>query len=403
MTRHESGNKDAAPSAATDVKAVQRNSAWDALRGLFLVVMTIDHFPSGLQNVTKEMLGWVSAAEGFVFLSGLVAGLVYAGYQFKPNVPSLWKRAIARAGVIYAHHMTLFLLLFAAIFFLRINAKTWEIFAPLMYENPKLALGLGLALIYQPTYMDILPMYCLFILTVPFLVGLQNEKHRLLCLGISGLLWLSTQFGTAQVIEDFFLRDFSGYSGEAFCIQAWQFLFVLGVFIGSRRRDSFSIPRHWVKLVVTICIIIVVALFVINHRLMEGARVSDFERWAGKLTLGPIRLLNFLVIAFLVSQIPKWPEKNWFFLRLACLGRHSLQVFTFHVLSIYLFYDLVMTWPFWNKTGKELPVLLIVVSLYLPAWLCERWKQRRRRLQSAPPGDRPSQSASSIGPLVGRE
>ena len=41
----------------------------DALRGLMLVMMTITHLPTRLSITLGQPLGFVSAAEGFVFLS----------------------------------------------------------------------------------------------------------------------------------------------------------------------------------------------------------------------------------------------------------------------------------------------------------------------------------------------
>jgi len=50
-----------------------RDPRVDTLRGLFLVVMMIDHLPfHPLRRFSSQSLGFVSSAEGFVFVSGLV-------------------------------------------------------------------------------------------------------------------------------------------------------------------------------------------------------------------------------------------------------------------------------------------------------------------------------------------
>jgi hypothetical protein len=52
-----------------------RDSRLDMLRGLCLVLMTVDHLPiNPLFRFTNQTLGFVSAAEGFVFISGVVSG-----------------------------------------------------------------------------------------------------------------------------------------------------------------------------------------------------------------------------------------------------------------------------------------------------------------------------------------
>jgi hypothetical protein len=60
---------------------VKRNLLIDALRGLCFVLMTADHLPANVlhrfSNTVYGPFGFFTAASGFVFLSGLVAGVVY--------------------------------------------------------------------------------------------------------------------------------------------------------------------------------------------------------------------------------------------------------------------------------------------------------------------------------------
>src|SRR5690606_2508692 len=49
----------------------------DALRGLMLVLMTLTHMPTGFAHYLSQPFGFVSAAEGFVLGSALLAGRVY--------------------------------------------------------------------------------------------------------------------------------------------------------------------------------------------------------------------------------------------------------------------------------------------------------------------------------------
>src|SRR5215475_10069633 len=60
-----------------------RDSRVDALRGLMLVGMTLDHLPAHpLLRLTKQSLAFVSAAQGFVFLSGMVSAGPMGSYSF---------------------------------------------------------------------------------------------------------------------------------------------------------------------------------------------------------------------------------------------------------------------------------------------------------------------------------
>src|SRR5580704_8051822 len=63
--------------------------------------MTINHLPTELRAVTDQSLGIFSAAEGFVFLSGLVAGWVYTRKFRNFGAEGLWSAASERARSIY--------------------------------------------------------------------------------------------------------------------------------------------------------------------------------------------------------------------------------------------------------------------------------------------------------------
>ena len=70
----------------------------DFLRGLCLVVMTIDHLPETLiRKFTLQGFGFFSAAECFVFLSGLVAGRVY-GRMAITKGPAVLRQLALSAG-----------------------------------------------------------------------------------------------------------------------------------------------------------------------------------------------------------------------------------------------------------------------------------------------------------------
>src|ERR1700755_3082600 len=82
---------------------LQRRPELDALRGLFLVWMTLTHMPTHFSDWVNQPLGFVSSAEGFVFLSAMLVSRVYmqdaltdeSGMRAK-----LWKRTLK----IYGYH-----------------------------------------------------------------------------------------------------------------------------------------------------------------------------------------------------------------------------------------------------------------------------------------------------------
>ena len=86
-------------------------------------------------------------------------------------------------------------------------------------------------------------------------------------------------------------------------------------------------------------------------------------------TFGPLRAINLLTLAYLITcvgaRFPKLLEWPWF----SYLGQHSLQVFTFHIVLLYLIlplYDLLV------PLGWIIIIwvtIAIVFTLTFPAWL----------------------------------
>src|ERR1700739_1345755 len=90
---------------------MERRPELDALRGLFLVWMTLTHLPTRLSNLVNQPFGFLSSAEGFVFMSGmLVAQLSVLFAQESHNAvhTKLWKRALR----IYGYHLLMLVLVF---------------------------------------------------------------------------------------------------------------------------------------------------------------------------------------------------------------------------------------------------------------------------------------------------
>jgi hypothetical protein len=76
---------------------VRRRPEIDALRGVFLVWMTLAHLPTHLSDFVDEPFGFVFSAEGFVFLSALLVARLYGRQAVAAGVAlrtKLWKRAL---------------------------------------------------------------------------------------------------------------------------------------------------------------------------------------------------------------------------------------------------------------------------------------------------------------------
>ncbi|MGA3008366.1 MAG: OpgC domain-containing protein, partial [Opitutaceae bacterium] len=157
--------------------------------------MAVNHLPSELRALTDQGVGIVSSAEGFVFLSGVLAGFVYTRRLLRDGASNLRATVWRRAGLIYRWQLVAYFTAFAV---LALNA--WitgthsDTSPPLFTDHPLLAFALGPLLIYQPGLLDILPMYCVFVMLLPVVLGALQNGRRWLVLAVSFSLWALAQF-----------------------------------------------------------------------------------------------------------------------------------------------------------------------------------------------------------------
>ena len=86
------------------MKALGRIEELDYLRGFFILVILIDHFqrwPSPFTYLTGEGRLWVSAAEGFFIISGLLIGYLRGYKQQDMPLKTMTKKLASRAGMLY--------------------------------------------------------------------------------------------------------------------------------------------------------------------------------------------------------------------------------------------------------------------------------------------------------------
>src|SRR5215212_6641861 len=82
----------------------KRDLRFDLLRGFAVIAMITDHVGgerSFLYLLTGGDRFFVSAAEGFVFLSGLLMGMVNGGLIHRGNVNGALAKVLRRAGMLY--------------------------------------------------------------------------------------------------------------------------------------------------------------------------------------------------------------------------------------------------------------------------------------------------------------
>lgn len=186
--------------------------AIDLLRGYFLFVIIIDHlgrFPGLFDLLTGQGVLWVSAAEGFFFVSGMMVGLVRGRNMLNKSMGEVSKKLLMRGLKLYFWAIGL-TILFSLVGFAAIS-------------NPHLKSGLTndrniwhliwqtATLYYSYGWSDFLQHYAIYLALSPIVVWLLREKRWLIVAAGSFLVWL--------------LRGNNIYA-------AWQILFFAGTIVG---------------------------------------------------------------------------------------------------------------------------------------------------------------------------
>jgi hypothetical protein len=370
----------------------QRFVYLDALRGLFLFMMAMDHIPSELQVVTNHPWGFVSAAEGFVFLAGFMGGMIYTRKLALSPFRSVVSSTRRRAGTIYAWHLAIYLVvLVGVVVTVRLTGMPPGGTPELMHTRPLVASLAGAGLIYQPGMMDILPLYCLLFLLLPVMLRLLERGHRRVLLLGSFALWAATNVWMPQ-------QPIVGavVNTGAFNFGAWQLLFVAGTVFGhAHSRGEQLLPAPRASLIALI--LIAAAVLWANRRgFVVTGWPQELHHWlVNKNNLAPLRMVNVAVLFYLghlvlqrFPQVLQWKP-------FALLGQHSIAVFSIHVVVATAINAL--PWIFAaTPEGRFLATLVMLTALFLAAGLHAGWRHlaesrarqpATRRSPSVPLGD----------------
>lgn len=365
---------------------MQREIALDAWRGLMLVVMAAYHYGGALKAVTYQIFGYVSAAEGFVLLSGVMCGLVYGRYA-RISARMLYERTWRRAWTIYRYHVAVLLLLLVAVSLTRLMPGDLDVYYArsklwLFVENPAAGAGLSVLLLLLPSSIGILGLYVVYMALSPFVLTLFERGRAGLVFVASVLLWLFAQLGGSAVLARNLPWHELMYLGD-FDVFAWQLLFVTGCFIGWRRMSGRDLlrglsPRLFYAAVVLALFLFLARRGIIDLGLLPNAGVTSIAK------LGWVRLCNVAAVALVIYGIALRYgielRNRW----LALLGSHSLPVFAFHALIIYLIVPVHWRVDRLDTATNVAIGLIFVASLTLPALVHQHVReQRRSRLQPA--------------------
>ena len=352
--------------AATSPKATAtRDMRFDAIRGLLLISMAAVHVPTLVSHVLNEPLGFMSDAEGFIFLSACMAGLAYGKAYRQTNWPAMSRRVWHRARQIYFIHLAVILpVVLAAWAFAGRIAPLANHFHDFLV-HPWGSLALIPLLLHQPPLFDILPLYVILLSATPLLLALARRRGWGIVLAVSVFGWIAAQLQ----LDTRFISNPSAWlplRWGSFHLLAWQLVWVGGLALGESTLRRPVLSGKWRFGLAAISVPIVLAGFLARHGFLllnPGCFL-----WIDKWTLGPLRLLNFAGwVALLLAWNPRVPVR--LLAPVALLGRHSLAVFAFHLPLAVAASTIVQLVPLSNvwQIGVSLSV---IAALFLWAtWL----------------------------------
>ena len=363
-----------------------RDFRLDLLRGFLVFAMVVDHLggDSVLTAISGNNRFLVSAAEGFVFISGLLMGIVYGGRVRRLGLAGGVAAVLHRATVLY---MTVVGLTLSFVgMYLFTDLPLWmDRSGGLGVDSPLQALVGTLTLHYSYHATDILLVYVLLVGAAPlafYLLATGRTRHLL---AGSWLLWAVYQVAPQQAEVPWPVAN-----SVDFPFAAWQALFYTALALGYHRTRLARLTRVlrlWpVVALLGASTVGLIALSRIHHAEgltalgIPGLDDGSFEFLFRKSSLGPGRVVAFFVIAGFAQQVVTWlwaPLQRAFGWLLIPLGQKSLLSYSTHLFLLgpaYAAYPVVATvvpdGPELNLLTQATVLLIVWVFVKSHARLC---------------------------------
>jgi hypothetical protein len=380
------------------MQASHRRIELDALRGLMLVWITCTHLPTIASTYVNQPFGFVSAAEGFIFLSALFTGRIYYRLAehdgYRPMTIKLWVRTLR----LYLYHALLlaFVFLVAVPIASRGNRPGLHNLLDFYFDaGARRAVTEAFILIYRPPLLDILPMYIIFLAFTSAALLLTRYIPWKTILWSAFVVWAMAQFGfraeehalVSKIIPTHIPLNEMG----SFDLWAWQFLWIVGIYLGVRWGRGDLDIEIWTKRLMVPSIIVAASLFELRRALSNGNDLGPFEGLFDKWHLGPIRLMNFAAAAVVVILLQ--PVLKPLALRpLVILGQASLQVFCVHLL--FVFAGLTLLGNASMLSGAKQAALLVATftAMLITAKIFSKTEAKQERQPKTNPTDDPPQA-----------
>ena len=360
--------------------------------------MTLTHLPTKASIVSNQTFGFVSGAEGFIFLAGFMVGQLEQRLQQKSGEAATVRDLAKRTVRVYLYHCAL--LVFAFTLFAGI-AVTYHRLAlqnllSFYVQDPRQAVIAAVLLEYRPSLLDILPLYIVFLALTPLARKIAQRWSWDPVVYSSVAVWMAAQFGLRGWLYrqgDLFGLSVPENSTGAFDLYAWQLLWLVGLALGSIYADRLAnpspaasdpseagIPGWLVKL----SILIASTLLILRYSPTANWMDANVYGWLiDKWHLGPVRVVNFAALTIVLVRFGSRLARSRITMPLASLGQASIEVFSVHVLCCLggdaLSKEADPQLPWWQQT---LLLVFTVATLFATAHVARKLSAHRQELKS---------------------
>lgn len=325
-----------------------RIEALDYLRGFFILVIIVDHlyrWPNLFQFVSGRGELWVSAAEGFVIISGLLVGYVRGRKNLSKPLKEVSRMLVSRGFMLYV--WTLITAVILVLLSWTLTFKSSIAYVPYSpFDWPNLIHD-TLTLTFAHTLTHFLYLYAIFLFLSPILILLLRKN----------LWWIGVMLSV--------LLYWYGYVSKIEWMQ-WQILFylpaVIGFYLDNIINTIRNIPKKIIWLAVGLGVITIIWSALIALPTTPGTYFPPlFERDP----LAPARVglafVWFGTIGWLFAKGLHW-IKHFLGWLLLPFGTKSLTAYIIHSLPL-----MIISWLIAPTTSFVVNTLLAVVAI-LSTW-----------------------------------
>ena len=365
----------------------------DILRGFLLLWMTFTHLPTKASLISNQTFGFVSGAEGFIFLAAFMVGQLEYRKEQKGGEMATVRDLAKRTARVYLYHCGLLVIAFTAFAEMAVTFHRPAVQNLLSFYllAPKRATMAAFLLQYRPSLLDILPMYVIFMALTPLARKMAHRWGWDPVIYVSFGIWAAAQFG----LRAFVYRNINPFglsvpenSIGAFDLYGWQLLWIVGLAMGTIYAESLLEPTersapvnqlHLPPWLLRLSIVIAAIFLLLRYSPVDHWMDTNLLGWLiDKWHLGAARVINFAAITIVLVRFGSRIASLKIFAPLALLGQASLEVFCVHVLCC-IAGDLLS-----HEADPQLPpftqamLLVLTVSLlFITALARKRWVEKR--------------------------